>query len=72
MSTPSRRFDRQPETAVDTRFFDLRESGYDGWIDQDGYPVHDKEAWMNEHAPAWWSAERADVNHADAADADEM
>jgi hypothetical protein len=34
---PSRRFDRAPETESDTRFFDLRESGYDGWIDQDGY-----------------------------------
>jgi hypothetical protein len=27
----------QAETAADTRFFDLRESGYDGPVDQDGY-----------------------------------
>jgi hypothetical protein len=37
--TPSRRFDGKPETDADRRFFDLRESGYTGWIDQDGYPV---------------------------------
>jgi hypothetical protein len=35
----SRRVDGKPETAADTRFFDLRESGYTGPIDQDGYPV---------------------------------
>ncbi len=35
----SRRWDRGPETERDTRFFDLRESGYDGWIDQDGRAV---------------------------------
>ena len=35
----SRRVDRQPETAADTRFFDLRESGYTGPINQDGQPV---------------------------------
>jgi hypothetical protein len=34
--TPSRRFDGKPETDADRRFFDLRESGYTGWIDQDG------------------------------------
>ena len=32
----SRRFDGKPETAADKRFFDLRESGYKGPIDQDG------------------------------------
>ena len=32
----SRRFDRKPETPSDTKFFDLRESGYTGPIDQDG------------------------------------
>lgn len=37
--TVSRRFDGEPETDADRRFFDLRESGYDGWIDQDGHPV---------------------------------
>ncbi len=37
--TWTRRVDGEPETAADTRFFDLRESGYDGPIDQDGYKV---------------------------------
>ena len=37
MRTPSRRWDGQPETDADRRFFDLRESGYRGPIDQDGY-----------------------------------
>lgn len=37
--TVSRRFDGEPETDADRRFFDLRESGYTGWIDQDGHPV---------------------------------
>jgi hypothetical protein len=36
---PTRRPDGQPETDADRRFFDLRESGYRGPIDQDGYPV---------------------------------
>jgi hypothetical protein len=33
----SRRLDGRPETDADRRFFDLRESGYRGPIDQDGY-----------------------------------
>lgn len=33
----SRTWDRSPETEVDTRFFDLRGSGYTGPVDQDGY-----------------------------------
>jgi len=37
--TLSRRFDGKPETDADRRFFDLRESGYTGWIDQDGHAV---------------------------------
>ena len=41
----TRRVDGRPETDKDTRFFDLRESGYRGDIDQDGYPVgHDPAA----------------------------
>ena len=32
----SRRFDGKPETARDKKFFDLRESGYRGPIDQNG------------------------------------
>jgi hypothetical protein len=37
--TWTRRVDGRPETAADTRFFDLRESGYDGPVDQDGRKV---------------------------------
>jgi hypothetical protein len=37
--TWTRRADGQPETAADTRFFGLRESGYDGPVDQDGRKV---------------------------------
>ena len=37
--TRTRRVDGKPETAADTRFFDLRESGYQGPIDQDGHKV---------------------------------
>lgn len=33
----TRRPDGQQETAADSRFFDLRESGYTGPVDQDGY-----------------------------------
>jgi hypothetical protein len=35
----TRRFDGKPETERDTRFFDLRESGWTGGIDQDGQAV---------------------------------
>jgi hypothetical protein len=33
---PTRTWDGSPETEFDTRFFDLRESGCTGPIDQDG------------------------------------
>lgn len=33
----TRRPDGKPETPADKRFFGLRESGYTGPIDQDGY-----------------------------------
>jgi hypothetical protein len=36
---PTRRLDGKPETEADTRFLDLRASGYTGPIDQDGYPA---------------------------------
>lgn len=42
----SRRFDGAPETDADVRFFELRETGYGGWIDQDGYPVDDLATWV--------------------------
>lgn len=32
----SRRADGRPETLADRKFFDLRESGYDGPIDENG------------------------------------
>jgi len=35
-SQPTRRVDGKPETQADKKFFDLRESGYTGPIDQDG------------------------------------
>jgi hypothetical protein len=37
--TTTRRLDGKPETPADTRFFDLRERGYTGPIDQDGHAV---------------------------------
>lgn len=37
---PSRRIDGKPETDTDKRFFDLRESGYTGPIDQDGHATN--------------------------------
>lgn len=40
----SRRVDGRPETDADRRFFDLRESGYTGPVDQDGYAVTTGEA----------------------------
>lgn len=36
MARTTRRVDGKPETAADERFFDLRQSGYTGPIDQDG------------------------------------
>jgi hypothetical protein len=42
--TWTRRVDGRPESAADTRFFDLRESGYDGPIDQDGCKSTDSRA----------------------------
>jgi len=46
----SRRVDNKPETAADTRFFDLREGGYTGWIDQDGNAVEDLDQWIEDHS----------------------
>lgn len=49
-AAPPRTWDGSPETPADTRFFNLRESGYGGWIDQDGYPMTDEqhEQWVAE------------------------
>lgn len=38
-SKASRNWDRSPETEKDSRFHDLRASGYTGPIDQDGRAV---------------------------------
>jgi hypothetical protein len=40
-ATGTRRLDGKPETDADKRFFDLREAGYTGPINQDGYAVPD-------------------------------
>ena len=50
MSTSSRLWDRQPETDADRRFFDARESGFRGPIDQDGRPQTPAEhaAWLDQ------------------------
>ena len=45
----SRRVDGQPETAADSKFFDLRESGYTGPVDQDGDAV-DLDQWIKDHS----------------------
>lgn len=34
-------WDGKPLSEVDQRLYALCESGYDGWIDQDGYPAED-------------------------------
>lgn len=42
------RHGQKPETESDTRFFDLRESGFTGPIDQDGNRVDDLDEWIAE------------------------
>lgn len=39
----SRNWDKSPETPADARFHDLRESGWTGWIDQDGHAMTDEQ-----------------------------
>jgi len=48
-TAPSRRADGKPETAKDKKFFDLRESGFTGPIDQDGNAVADLNQWIRDH-----------------------
>jgi hypothetical protein len=43
----SRNWDRSPETPADTRFHNLRETGYRGPIDQDGRAVADPDMWID-------------------------
>ncbi|TKG61559.1 hypothetical protein [Prauserella endophytica] len=65
--TPTRRGDGQPETDADRRFFDAREGGYTGWIDQDGHQVLDLDAWMAEqkraHSSEVMDAELVEPSH---------
>lgn len=49
MAQPRHRWDGTPVTEADLRFFALRESGYAGPIDQDGYP-----AATSQDAPTLW------------------
>jgi hypothetical protein len=68
MARAPRTWDGKPETEADTRFFDLRESGYTGPIDQDGYAVtsgedarilRDMAAARGEDA-TWWTGDLPD------------
>jgi len=52
----SRRTDGKPETPADTRFFDLREAGHTGPIDQDGVATSEQE--FLERNARNWSNER--------------
>jgi len=44
----SRNWDKSPESEKDSKFHDLRDSGYRGPIDQDGNKVEDINRWVNE------------------------
>ncbi|GAA3068520.1 hypothetical protein GCM10010464_35910 [Pseudonocardia yunnanensis] len=44
----SRNWDKSPETEKDSKFHDLRDSGYRGPIDQDGNNLEDVNAWADE------------------------
>jgi hypothetical protein len=68
MGSSNRRWDGGRETEADTRFFDLRESGYTGPIDQEGYPVtagqdarilRDMAAARGEDT-SWWTGDLTD------------
>jgi len=47
-NSDTRRVDGKPETERDKKFFDLREGGYTGWIDQDGNAVDDVDEWAGD------------------------
>jgi hypothetical protein len=47
VTTSSRNWDRSPETDADSRFHELRNSGYTGPIDHDGNKVDDVDAWAD-------------------------
>lgn len=43
---PTRNMDGSAETPAQQRYFALRESGYEGWIDQDGHAC-DGPTWLD-------------------------
>ena len=43
-------FGEGPLNENDTKFFNLRESGYEGPVDQDGNAVDDLPQWIREHS----------------------
>ncbi len=47
----ARRVDGKSETDADRRFFDLREAGYTGPIDQDRHSVDDVDQWVDQQRP---------------------
>jgi hypothetical protein len=48
MANNSRNWDGSPETEKDSKFHDLRASGWRGPIDQDGDKVDDLDTWIDE------------------------
>lgn len=59
-SGSSRRWDGKPETEADRKFFDLRESGYTGFFDQDGNKISDEDV----RSGAWMKPRQRDANRA--------
>ena len=49
-NSDSRRADGKPETAKDKKFFNLRESGWEGPIDHNGNKVEDMDQWIGDHS----------------------
>lgn len=49
MGEDTRRADGKPDTAADKKFFGLRESGFEGPIDQGGNAVEDMDQWIEDH-----------------------
>ena len=69
MNPSSRRWDREPETEYNTKYFDLRESGYTGPIDENGDAVttggdarilRDLAAARGEDT-GWWTGEEPEL-----------
>lgn len=43
-------FGEGPVDEASQKLFDLRESGYDGWVDKDGNAVEDVDQWIKDHS----------------------